>query len=278
MAFKRKYFSPVAYLNKAKLLALRHLFPWELTVKAKINVGSHSIIFLTNSYLEYFLRAQYGYKRESVTVRWIQETIKSSDTVFDVGANVGTFSLLMGKMVETGGGSVYAFEPEASNFLSLNRNILANNLSSTVSAFGIACADKLRKSELFLSSLTPGASLHGIDAPRSEGKEFSEQYSQGILVCSLDELVFELGIPFPNHIKIDVDGAEGMVVDGMTKILMDHRLRSILIELDLDLDGEQIRECLEKHGFKEVAREQFPGKSVYNVVFVKSSIGTTMSN
>ena len=68
---------------------------------------------------------------------WIRNYIKPDDIVYDVGANVGAYSLLIGKMVSQGAGKVYAFEPGAANFHSLSRNIEANGLSSNIIIFPI---------------------------------------------------------------------------------------------------------------------------------------------
>ncbi len=240
-----------------------------IPVKTKVSVGGHQINFATTSYLEYFLRAKEGYEREPLTVRWILDVIHPDDIVFDVGANVGTYSLLMGKIVEFGKGKVFAFESKASNFYSLNRNIVRNHLSDSVLAFLLACGDQYRASKIYLSSFVPGAALHGIDKPESEGHRFSEQHVQGVFIYSLDELVFDFNLPAPNHIKVDVDGAERMIVENMPRLLRDARLQSVMIEINSELSCGIVESKFLQAGFHEIQREQ-SGANDYNVLFFRS--------
>ena len=121
-----KYINPAAYLRKFIDVFARLILFLGISLRIKSEVNGYSIIFVAHSFLEYHLRAKQGYKREPITVKWILETIDKDDIVFDIGANVGTYSLLIGKKMVVGSGQVFAFEPEASNFLSLNENIKLN--------------------------------------------------------------------------------------------------------------------------------------------------------
>ncbi len=50
-------------------------------------------------------------------------------------------------------------------------------------------------------------------------------FKQGAIGISLDELVLNYGLPVPNHIKIDVDGNEYKVINGMTKIIRNKKIK-----------------------------------------------------
>jgi hypothetical protein len=132
-----KYFRLSAYVRKARLIAARLVLGWGIPLKNKTRVDGHLIRFKASSFLEYFLRAEESYTREKVTMYWIRNYISEDDVILDIGANVGAYSLLIGKMVTSGHGRVYAIEPEASNFKALNDNIRLNSLSSTVIAIFI---------------------------------------------------------------------------------------------------------------------------------------------
>ena len=56
---------------------------------------------------------------------------------------------------------------------------------------------------------------------------------QGVVTMTLDQLVFEQGLPCPTCIKVDVDGLEPAIVDGAARVLADQRVRSVLIEFNL---------------------------------------------
>ena len=59
-------------------------------------------------------------------------------------------------------------------------------------------------------------------------------------------------LPFPNHIKIDVDGNEPLIVKGMKDTLKDKRLKSVLIELSDNISEKDTKEIIDlfvKNGF-----------------------------
>ena len=86
----------------------------------------------------------------------------------------------------------------------------------------------------------------------------------------MDDFVTYQGIEFPNHIKIDVDGVEKMIVCSMKDVLADNRLKTIMIEIETVLSGGVIEEILCKHRFKEVMREQWADRTVFDVLYVRS--------
>jgi hypothetical protein len=116
-----KYFSISVYLRKARLIAARTLLKWGVTLRNTTLVDGERITFVATSFIEYFLRAEESYTREEVTMYWIRNCIRPGDVVFDIGANVGAYSLLIGKKVAAESGMVYAFEPEAATFSPINK-------------------------------------------------------------------------------------------------------------------------------------------------------------
>ena len=85
----------------------------------------------------------------------------------------------------------------------------------------------------------------------------------------MDELVFDFNLPVPNHIKVDVDGAERMIVENMPRLLRDARLQSMMIEINLELSCGIVESKLLQAGFHEIQREQ-SGVGDYNVLFSRS--------
>ena len=57
---------------------------------------------------------------------------------------------------------------------------------------------------------------------------------QDMVGLSLDDITGRFELPFPNHLKIDVDGAEVSVISGAGQTLADPRLRTVMIEIYLD--------------------------------------------
>jgi FkbM family methyltransferase len=232
-------------------------------------VDGEKINFVVTSFLEYSLRAKQSYEREKVTMRWIKEFICQDDVVFDVGANVGAYSLVIGKMLKEKVGKVYAFEPEAGNYYSLNRNIRVNNLEGRVLAYSMAFGKEELATTLFLSSTVTGSALHGIGDSVSEGRRFQAGFVQGVVVQTMQKFCRSRGSIVPNHVKIDVDGNEFDVLLGMGKLLTHPELRSLMVEVNEDLYPTQISNLMEESGFKELMREKWDRKNTYNIVYVR---------
>ena len=85
----------------------------------------------------------------------------------------------------------------------------------------------------------------------------------------MDDFVGNSGVKFPNHIKIDVDGSEKMVVQNMKPVLSDARLRSVMIEIDETLSEGEIENIFLGAGFKEFSRERRVRKNEVNILFVR---------
>ena len=95
------------------------------------------------------MQAEESYVREEVTMYWIRNYINPDDVVYDVGANVGAYSLLIGKIVQKGNGREYAIELESNNYSALNRNIVLNQLTDKVVAYAFVFGDSRRASKFF---------------------------------------------------------------------------------------------------------------------------------
>lgn len=235
-------------------------------------VLGEKIAFIVSSEKEYFMRAKLSYTTEQTTMNWIENQIKRSDVVYDIGANVGAYSLLIGKRLDDGG-SVLAFEPESSNYYSLNRNIAANDLADTVTALCMGFDTDLKVEKFFLSSTIPGSATHSVGKAESESIKFKPEHIQGILTFSLDQFVEIDGVPFPNHIKIDVDGNEGLIIDHSSKTLSDPRLKSLVIEISENISHGKVEKIIESHGFQVLEKEEWKTNkhgTVNNILYVKN--------
>jgi len=229
--------------------------------------GTHFKI-IANSRIELYNRAR-DYESEKVTIEWIDNYIKNTDTVFDIGANIGIYSLLIAKKYPDS--NVIAFEPEAGNYYKLNKNILLNNLKNLV-PFPIGISDKTGISKFYVSSTELGSSCHSLDRPYSDGIDFIPRNEQGIALYSIPDFISSYGLEFPNHIKIDVDGFELNIIKGSSQILSDPKLKTIMIEINYSSNGSTVEDLISKANFKEVMRESWDGGNgkVANVLFVKN--------
>lgn len=176
-------------------------------------------------------RAGHYHNKEPDTLDWIDTYFKEGDVIYDIGSNIGQYSLYAAKTLK-GNAQMLAFEPEALNFAKLNRNILLNNLGNTLTAYPIAVSDTTGIDHFYSKAFKTGAALHALGRAITQGeREFEPHNRQGIMAVSLDDLTGKYNAPFPTHIKVDVDGIEDRIVKGAYNTLRDPRLKTFLIEV-----------------------------------------------
>lgn len=214
-------------------------------------------------------RAQTLYTKEPSTVWWIEQ-MKEGEVMFDVGANVGVYSVLAGAK----GVKVYAFEPEAENFALLCKNLSLNNIEPN--AYCVAISDRQVAGTLYAGQKEAGGACHTFNEPLGHDLNYREPvFTQGSLGITLDRLV-EDGLPSPQHIKIDVDGLEYSVVRGADKILK-NGVVSVLVEVNKNLEPHrEMVSYLESIGFsydtnqvEQATRKEGTFKGCAEYIFTK---------
>jgi FkbM family methyltransferase len=217
-------------------------------------------------------RVQTLLTKEPDTIAWIGE-MGRDDVLFDVGANVGMYSIVAAK---TRGARVFAFEPESQNFAILNRNVYANGLDGLVLAYCVAIGDRAGFDRLYLSHFAAGGSCHSFGAPLdAHNRPREAPFAQGCVSATIDELIAGAGMPMPTHIKIDVDGLEHAVIAGAQRTIRDPGLRSVLVEINSRLDEHwDVIDQLLAAGFdysaeqaEQARRTSGPFEGVGNYVF-----------
>jgi FkbM family methyltransferase len=222
-----------------------------------------------------YWRARSFFTKEPDTLEWI-DGFAEGDVLFDIGANVGLYSLYAGKK----GHTVFAFEPEAANFALLNQNIYLNQLQHQVSAYNFAISNYSGLERLHISKMEGGSALHSISTPTGFGGEnFKPVHLQGVQAYSLDELIERSHFCVPNHLKIDVDGLEPEIIAGATALLENPRLKSLLVELNVEVDHDlELKRNIESFGFtciRQYQAEMFGGGEyggIYNFTFVRNAL------
>ncbi len=175
-----------------------------------------------------FHRAKSFFTKEPETVEWIT-TFTSQETLFDLGANVGLYSLLSAKV----GVKVVAFEPEPQNFSVLTINIYLNQLSDLIVPLNLAISDRTAIDLLYMPVFGVGRAFNQFGAPPALRSEpASTAARQFVMAFTLDSFLAAFPKFFPNHIKIDVDGLENLVISGASKTLENPAIKSLLVEFD----------------------------------------------
>lgn len=177
-----------------------------------------------------FASADYRDGRNEMPVQTaLADHLRSGDVAYDVGANIGFFSLVAARAVGPDG-HVHAFEAVADIARAARRNFARNSLGH-VHTWQVAVGAEAGTAAVHRTRHPGGATLVGRQRPRdAKGTEPVE-------VVRLDDLVAAGRLQPPRLVKIDVEGAELDVLEGMQEILAAHR-PVIVCELDAGSDAE----------------------------------------
>lgn len=226
------------------------------------NVKGCVILLEVESEIERFRASTYDTK-EPETLEWIERYFQPGDVMYDIGANIGLYSLFAAKYLRKQC-KVYAFEPEALNYAKLSKNIYLNGLSGVVLPCCLAVSDELCFDTFYLNpgglemvknqDLVAGSALHNFGAAQDyTGEPFQPIHMQGTVGVPLDYLWQTWDLDFPNHVKIDVDGLEEKIIAGATQTLEDRRLQSVLVEISASKGGlDPILQRMTQAGFTRV--------------------------
>ncbi|HLB41793.1 MAG TPA: FkbM family methyltransferase [Gammaproteobacteria bacterium] len=183
--------------------------------------------------------------KEPETLNWIKN-FKKEDTLLDIGANVGIYSLYAASR----GHKIVSIEPDALNFALLNLNIKDNEFNRQITAFPYSVHEKSKPSILNIHRYYWGGTASSFDRSLDwKGENMSPVFKQGSPGISVDDFIEGCNF-FPNHIKIDIDGNEFLVLCGATKTLNNPNCKSVLIELfEGHPEYQQCIEIFKKNGF-----------------------------
>ncbi|MCK5579873.1 MAG: FkbM family methyltransferase [Candidatus Omnitrophica bacterium] len=269
---KRKWLSFVDRMNNAFVNVLPSSFrvylKSRIRVVKKMDYGKADIFLDLSSSIEKDVRL-HSCVKEPETIEWIETFIKPGDVLFDIGANVGAYSLVTSKHLKDDV-QVYAFEPSFLNFPQLCKNIHLNKCGEAIIPLNIALAGRTTVDYFYYQNLIPGGALHNLgEAIDYKHETFDAAFKQTVLSYAMDDLIESFDLPVPNHIKLDVDGIEKEILDGAQKTLLNPALKSVLVEAGDDKDD--IVKCLIENGFRIHSQHQCGPEELkmFNYVFTR---------
>lgn len=151
--------------------------------------------------------------------------LSADDVFFDVGGNIGIHACLAN--LATQGGSVVAFEPHPTNARELRRNAARNGCSLRV-------VERALSDGVGTVRLAYGRGDVSGNAAIGDG---SEAGTVSVRSDAGDAAVERGEVPHPTVVKIDVEGAEPLVIEGMKRTLADERCRTVYCEIHRPGDG-----------------------------------------
>ena len=149
---------------------------------------------------------------EPAEVAFVVRHLRPGDVVLDVGANAGLYTVIAARAVGDTG-HVYAFEPDQRAVALLRRNVALNGLKN-VTVIEAAVSDQTGEREFAAASDIALSSLAAIQR--------DDQHIQGwrtVRTIRLDDAIASHAIAGVTFLKIDVEGAEKLVIDGAPNLL-----------------------------------------------------------
>jgi len=151
-------------------------------------------------------------KEELPVISDLLKNIKDDDVFYDIGADAGLYTCFVKESLR-GEGNVVAFEPHPTRQISLVKNLQRNDLSAMT--IDLALADSKRE----------GILEYGIQPEKADSKRgWKVKIDEG------DSVISQKGLPQPNVMKIDVEGAELSVLRGLKSAISSEDCRLLYIE------------------------------------------------
>lgn len=185
-----------------------------------------------------------SHRYEIDEMRVFKSFIKEGMIVVDIGANIGYYSLAAAKLVGNKG-LVYAVEPEINNYNLLLKNIEVNNYKNIIPV-NKAVSDKDGYCELYIDNYNYGGHSFAKD-----NILYGETHSKKVETITLDTLLKDKKVDI---LKIDVQGAEGLIIKGGKNVLNNENI-IVFMELwakgssNLGISSLELVDLLREYGF-----------------------------
>lgn len=162
---------------------------------------------------EMFSRDDYGLKNVSLN--------NASPIILDIGANIGTFAMFAINLYKHA--TIFAYEPEESNYRVLLNNINLNKVADNVFPYQLAVADNSGERELFLSTSEYAHSLE-------KGRVRCVSGNKKITCTTIEDIMTKHGIKFIDLLKLDIEGSEFEVLYKLPEKIY-HNINYIAFEI-----------------------------------------------
>lgn len=180
---------------------------------------------------------------EQETTVFLRNHIQKGQTVWDVGANIGYFSLEFARSVGPKG-KVLSFEPHPEIFQLLQRNIIRNNYKN-VRLHNQACGSSSGETKLYFSTENEG-----------NHKIIENSNSNNFALTEVVTLSTFLNEYSPSIIKMDIEGAELLALQGLgqenlKKLAIDFVIEYHPYEMSFfNIEGKQVLDFFMSSGYK----------------------------
>lgn len=234
-----------------------------LYAKRKLDYADNLYIY-TDTLREFNTRANSAQK-EPEMIDWIEGNSGKYSTMYDIGANIGAYSLVAAQ----NNLNVFAFEPAYQNFFQLNNNVTLNNFDGKIKTFPVAFSSETKIEDFNYIESSIGTSKCFYNEENKYHLNESVKIKKSMMIFSLDDFIDLFRLPIPEMLKIDVDGGEFDILKGAPKTLQRKELRELIIEIDDHLNSiKEIESYLAQFGYQFV-QSFHRDTEVYNCLFTR---------
>jgi FkbM family methyltransferase len=184
--------------------------------------------------------ALFGRIEEKKIETLFADECRQGSTILDVGAHIGRYVLLAADRVGMSG-KVIACEPHPANFSILLRNIELNRHTNVIPK-NVALSAEDGVAQL---SLGDDSGLHSI----VYNQESTSREKLGVKSSTIDSLLKELRVERVSLCKIDVEGAELLVLKGAEYSLKERKIEQFICEVHKGIRLDQVEQFFRKWGF-----------------------------
>jgi len=217
-------------------------------VEVRNGLGQGLNLFVLPRYELAYIRGDHEPTIQSV----LSSVLRRGEVFFDVGAHVGFFSLIAARLVGSEG-SVFAFEPDPDNFARLRANISRNGMAWVRPICAAAC-DRRGTATFVRSALA---------SSRMEGRVVGDESAVAAEVLPVDCVMLDDEFsPRLGAVKVDVEGAELLVLKGAPRLLAEGKLRWIVEAHSQELEAAVTKIFREaNYGCRPISALRSPSRS-----------------
>ncbi|KXK37448.1 MAG: FkbM family methyltransferase [Bacteroidetes bacterium OLB9] len=239
--FKRMLMHPFKYFNAILFRELIYKRRKVEKVVSSITFFGTKMNLLLPSSTDIYLTGGKSHDSEIRLAKFLINNLKNKDVFVDVGSHYGYFTLLGSKLVGNDG-KVYSFEASPSTFKVLSRN--AQN-ETNIKSFNLAVSDEVTEL-MFYEFPNLYSEYNTLDINQFKNENWFSEYKPkqvNIQSVILDKFLLDETV-YPKIIKIDVEGAENKVINGLKNYLSENS-PFIVMEYLSDQRGNEVHQKAE---------------------------------
>jgi len=233
------------------------------------------------SYRQFRRYYQFGkHGKKDVVYTWMN-VIDDCSVLYDIGSSNGLEGFLVNHLWNSKIVFVEPFTPSVETIL---KTVVLQGVSKRDSfeLLQAGCDSEMGHRKLYMHhGPIPGVNRNSVGKPEDYDRGGRQDQPilchQWIMSVSLDGMYWDLGLPKPSHIKIDVDGFENHVLEGAKRLLENRCVSSWAIELNGKENQKSITSVMKSAGYELIAEwEHYPGYKHYSgdAIFVRQDLVT----